>query len=286
MLKSVTLNVLMKKVDIIIASYNRKAFLKRAVRSVYEQTYKDWNLIIVDDGSTDETFLEDYGSQTKFFRLLENKGVSFARNYGIQKSSAEWLAFLDSDDEWKPSKLEKQMQLLQEHSSAKWLHCNELWIKNQKILHQKKKHKKTGARIFDLCVSLCCVSPSAVVIKRELFEELGVFREDFPVCEDYELWLRLSASYPILFLEEALIVKHGGHLDQLSFKFKAMDYWRVKALLPFLNDQRLSKEEKQKVRESLLKRTKILLKGYKKHKNFKNQDEIQNIYESLKKEFI
>ena len=276
----------MKKVDIIIPTYNRKAFLKRAVRSVYEQTYKDWNLIIVDDGSTDETSLEDYGSQTQLFRLLENKGVSFARNYGIKKSSAKWLAFLDSDDEWKASKLEKQMQLLQEHPSAKWLHCNELWIRNQKMIHQKKHHKKTGDRIFDRCVSLCCVSPSTVVIKRELFKELGFFREDFPVCEDYELWLRLSASYSILFLEEALSIKHGGHLDQLSFKFKAMDYWRVKALLPFLKDQRLSVEEKQKVRESLLTRTRLLLKGYKKHKNFKDQDEIQNIYDSLKKEFI
>ena len=271
----------MKKVDIIIPSYNRKSFLKKAVHSVYKQSYKNWNLIIVDDGSTDGTHLEDYGNQTQLFRLNENKGVSFARNYGLKNSHSQWIAFLDSDDEWLNSKLEKQMQLANTNPSAKWIHCNELWMKNKSLLSQKKKHQKSGGRIFDRCVSLCCVSPSAVLIKRQLFEELGCFREDFPVCEDYELWLRLSASYDILFLNEALIIKHGGHLDQLSTKFKAMDYWRVKALLPFLEDDRLSLEEKHKVRQSLIKRSEILLKGYKKHNNLKNQKEIQLLYERL-----
>lgn len=274
------------QVDIIVPSYNRKAFLKKAVRSVYKQTYSNWRLIIIDDGSTDGTHLEDYGSRTQLFRFDENKGVSFARNQGIKNSSAEWLAFLDSDDEWMPSKLEKQIQLAHKNPSAKWIHCNEIWIKNNQLLNQKKQHEKSGGRIFDRCVSLCCVSPSAVLIKRELFEELGFFREDFPVCEDYELWLRLSASYNIFFLEEALVVKQGGHPDQLSKKFKAMDYWRVKALIPFLKDGRLSLEERRKVRHSLLKRTDILLKGYKKHKSFQNQAEIQSLYESLKKEFV
>ena len=276
----------MQKIDIIIPSYNRISFLKRAVESVYKQTYKNWNLIIVDDGSTDGTHLEDYGSQSQLFRLKKNKGVSFARNHGIKNSSSNWIAFLDSDDEWLPAKLEKQIQLIKANPSVKWIHCDELWMRNKCLLNQKKKHKKSGGRIFDCCVLLCVVSPSAVLIKRELFEELGFFREDFPVCEDYELWLRLSASYKIAFIKESLVIKQGGHLDQLSKKYKAMDYWRIKALIPFLEDTRLSSGEKQKVRQSIIRRSEILLKGYDKYNNFQNYEEINLTYKKLKKELI
>jgi len=269
-------------VDIIIPSYNRKSFLERAVNSVYNQTYKNWNLIIVDDASTDGTCEKDYGDKVKFLKLRENKGVSFARNYGIQNSQAPWIAFLDSDDEWKNNKLEKQIKILEKEKSAVLIHCDELWLKKGKILNQKKKHKKKGGRIFTQCILLCCMSPSCVLIKRDIFYQLGFFREDFPVCEDYEFWLRVSSRYRVVFLDEVLVIKHGGHLDQLSKKFFAMDYWRVKALLPFLQDKYLSFEEKKEVKKSLIKRCQILLKGYEKHKNFKNQKEIKDIYETLR----
>ena len=268
-------------VDIIVPSFNRKSFLDRAVSSVYNQSYKNWNLIIVDDGSTDGTCNGDYGDKAKLLRLNKNKGVSFARNHGIRNSQADWIAFLDSDDEWKARKLEKQIQLTVEKPQAVLVHCNEVWLRNGKILNQKKKHKKRAGKIFSCCVLLCCISPSSVLIKREVFYELGFFREDFPVCEDYEFWLRLSSRREVFFLNEALVIKHGGHSDQLSKKFIAMDYWRVKALLPFLQDHHLSLTEKEEVKKSLLKRSEILLKGYEKHKNFKNRQEIQKIYNKL-----
>ena len=226
--------------DIIIPSYNRKELLKRAVCSVKNQSFKNWNLWIVDDGSTDGTSDFDYGDKTTTLKLKGNRGVSYARNQGIKQTKADWIAFLDSDDEWLPLKLEKQMEYAVRYPQYPLIHCNENWIKNGKNIHQKKHHKKQGGRIFTSSVRLCCISPSAVLIKRSLFQEIGLFREDFPVCEDYDLWLRVTSRYEVGFLDEPLLIKHGGHTDQLSKKYFGMDYWRVKALYPYLKGKNLS----------------------------------------------
>ncbi len=232
----------------------------------------------MDDGSSDGTFEENYGEKTAVSRLERNKGVSYARNHGVKRATAEWVAFLDSDDEWLPQKLEKQMEYASRHPQYPLIHCNEIWLKKGKILHQKKKHKKQGGRIFIPSVQLCCVSPSSALIKNSLFREVGLFREDFPVCEDYELWLRITSRYEAGFLDEPLLIKHGGHGDQLSQKYTGMDYWRIKALSPYLKDKNLSAEERQAVRRTMIKKAKILLSGYEKHKNFKNKKEVEQIY--------
>ena len=235
----------------------------------------------MDDGSIDGTSEEGYGEKSQVFKLDQNKGVSYARNYGIKQGQAKWIAFLDSDDEWKKSKLEKQLEYADKNLGCSLIHCNEIWIKNGKLFNQKEKHKKRGGRIFIPSVDLCCISPSSVLIKREIFNKIGFFKEDFPVCEDYDFWLRYSSRYSVGFLDEPLIVKYGGHPDQLSAKYFAMDYWRVKALVPFLKDKHLSLEERKKVKQTLIQKTGILLKGYKKHSNFKNYDEIEKISQSL-----
>ena len=269
-------------VDVIIPSYDRKELLKRAVQSVQSQSYKNWNLLIVDDGSTDGTFEEDYGEKVKILKLENNRGVSYARNQGIKQTQAYWIAFLDSDDEWLPQKLEKQMEYAGSHPQYPLIHCNETWLQKGKILNQKKKHQKQGGKIFIPSVRLCCISPSAALIKRSLFAELGLFREDFPVCEDFEFWLRITSFYEVGFLEEPLLIKYGGHKDQLSKKYFAMDYWRLKALYPYFKDKKLSLEEKQVVKQTLIQKSEILLKGYKKYKNFKKQKEIEEIYKQIK----
>ena len=265
-------------VDVVIPSYNRELFLQRAILSVRNQSYKNWNLFIVDDGSTDGTSKQFYGEKTQILKLKENKGVSHARNQGIQLGQAEWIAFLDSDDEWLAQKLEKQIEYAIENPQYPLIHCNETWFKEGKIFNQKKKHKKQGGRIFLSSVKLCCISPSAVLMKRHLFKETGLFREDFPVCEDYEFWLRLTSRYDVGFLDEPLLIKYGGHKDQLSKKYFAMDYWRVKALQAYLMDKSLSQKERQEVKQTLLNKSEVLLKGYKKHKNFKNYKEIEALY--------
>ena len=297
-------------VDIIIPSYNRKKFLKRAVGSVQNQSWPNWNLLIVDDGSTDgstniyaNSFKNDssenfigysanqitdgsvqsskgcsYGNKIKIIKWKMNRGVSYARNQGLQQTTADWIAFLDSDDEWLSQKLEKQMEYAEKNPQYPLIHCNEIWLKNGKVLNQKKKHKKQGGRVFIPSVHLCCISPSAVLIKRSLFEELGLFREDFPVCEDYEFWLRITSRYDVGFLGEPLLIKHGGHEDQLSKKYFGMDYWRIKALYPYLENKNLSSEEQRELKRTIVNKSEILLKGYKKHKNFKNKKEVEEIY--------
>ena len=268
--------------SVIIPTYNRSYTLKRAVKSVLKQTHKDFELIIVDDGSTDET--RDYLSELKIKfptkKLIvisqDNKGVSAARNEGIKKSSGEWIAFLDSDDEWNKRKLEIQKKYIEKNPRIRWCHGNERWIRNGEHLNQKKIHQKDGGDLFNRSLGLCLISPSTVVIHRCLFQELGSFKEDFIVCEDYDLWLRFLNKYDIGFCKEVLITKYGGHDDQLSKKFKAMDYYRVKSMssiLPFI----INKARVFAVKKQIQKKCAILISGYEKFGNIEKLEEIQMI---------
>ena len=278
-------------VDIVIPFHNRRQLLKKAVLSVKRQTFKDWFLWLVDDGSEDagaEFIRETFQGHLPFELLSfqKNQGVSAARNKGVRQGQREWIAFLDSDDEWLPEKLETQINYIKANPSYSFVHSNEIWLKEGRIFPQKKKHKKEGGRIFIRSLALCCVSPSAVLVKRSLLEEIGLFREDFPVCEDYDLWLRVTSRFPVGFVQQPLIVKHGGHSDQLSQKYKAMDYWRIKALQPFLQDPFITEKERGEVQITLIKKCQILLKGYEKYKNLKNREETLNILSLAKSQKI
>lgn len=270
-------------VSVIIPTHNRAHTLLRALESVRTQTFSNWELIVIDDGSTDGTqavvkqWMEANETpitylQTADLQQGESKplGVSAARNWGARAATGEWLAFLDSDDEWLPEKLELQMGLLNEVSSTEkgtWnlIHGEEIWIRNGVRVNPMKKHAKSGGRIFSRCVELCCISPSTALVKRELFDRLGGFREDFPVCEDYELWLRICSLGEVGFVETPVIKKYGGHADQLSRKYKAMDFFRVVALVPFLSSTEISEDEREAVVSSIKSRCEILLKGVAKH---------------------
>lgn len=271
-------------VDIIIPFYNRKHLLKKAIQSVQEQTFKNWVLWLVDDGSQEDMgdLKKEFQSEKiKFLSLQTNQGVSAARNKGIKAGQNPWIAFLDSDDKWLPKKLETQINFAQQHPQYPLIHCNEIWIKNGQPLNQKKKHKKQGGRVFIPSTLLCCISPSATLVKRSLLNKVGLFREDFPVCEDYDLWLRITSSHSVGFVEPALLIKYGGHSDQLSQAYPAMDYWRVQALKTHINNPNLSTQEQEHLKKVLLKKCNILLKGYEKHKNFTNQQEVTHIKQSI-----
>ena len=239
---------------------------------------------MVDDGSTDHTdeyLLRQFGhrSDFKLLRITENKGVSFARNFGAYESRADWLAFLDSDDEWLPTKLSEQLSLL-DLPQSRWplVHCNELWLKDGKPLNQKAKHRKMGGDLFERSLDLCLISPSAALIEKEFFLQIGGFKEDFIVCEDYDLWLRVTAKAEVGFCEQALLSKYGGHADQLSKRLKAMDLFRVRAIYQLLHSQADLDEVKRKAALQVgLKKTEILLKGFTKHQNFKNHAEVEHI---------
>ena len=276
-------------IDIVIPVRNRRDFLKRALKSVKRQSFSNWKVWIVDDGSRDGVLRDFYMNfkddirrgRMEMVTLPFSRGVSTARNEGIRRGRRELVALLDSDDEWLPNKLEKQIQFAGRFPSIPLIHCDEIWFRGGRILNQKKKHQKSGGRIFKNSVQLCCISPSSAMIRRRLFEDVGLFREDFPVCEDYEMWLRVTSRFSVGFVPEVLVRKHGGHSDQLSTRYRAMDYWRVKALYPYLNSSHISSEEKSCVRKTLREKCRILLKGYEKHANFKNREEVRRIFLSV-----
>ncbi len=273
-------------VSVIIPTYNRKEKVKRALQSVIKQTYKNWEAFVIDDGSTDDSIEILKAFQAPHIHIIrqeENRGVSFARNLGIQKAQGSLICFLDSDDEWLEQKLEKQIESYKKNLLP-IIHTDEIWIRNGVRVNPKKIHKKYGGRIFKPSLLLCTMSPSTVMIHKKVFKNIGGFREDFVVCEDYELWLRISCQYNVDFIPEPLIKKYGGHKDQLSKKFVAMDYFRVKALHSIKNSFSLTKEEQAFLYKTLQRKCKILLNGYKKHNNMTNFKEISSIFEESLKE--
>lgn len=252
--------------SVIIPTYNRAHTLERALKSVLRQRFTDYDIWVVDDGSTDQTaqVLKLYADKINVFQT-ENKGVSAARNLGIQNSTGKWLAFLDSDDEWLEEKLQKQYEFIQHNPETPLVHGEEIWIRNGVRVNPKNKHKKFGGKIFSKCLPLCLISPSAAVLKRELFTEVGYFREDFPVCEDYDLWLKITSIYEVGFVEDVVLYKYGGHQDQLSQKFHAMDSYRVKSMAWILSNRTLSKRDEELLRSELSAKLEILALGYQKH---------------------
>jgi glycosyltransferase involved in cell wall biosynthesis len=228
-------------VSVIIPTYNRSSFVLEALDSVLKQTFEDFELIVVDDGSTDGTKKALTPYQGRFiYHFQDNQGVSAARNRGIQTARGKWIAFLDDDDLWLPEKIETQIKFFSKTPDAMICQTEEIWIRNGRRVNPRKKHQKFSGDIFAPSLLLCLVSPSAVMIKRELFEQVGCFDETLPACEDYDLWLRISAQFPIFLIDRPLVVKRGGHSDQLSRTTPALDRFRIQALVKILGSGRIS----------------------------------------------
>ncbi|ATH07299.1 hypothetical protein BIY24_04910 [Halobacteriovorax marinus] len=268
------------KISVIIPTFNREKFLSRAVESVLSQSYTEFELIIVDDGSTDNSYHEvkKYLKDSRVRYLYQsNQGVSSARNLGVFVSSGEWVSFLDSDDEWDSKKLEEQLSYINEHSEYSIIHCQENWFRNSKRVNLPKQYIKKGGDIFRDCLYLCAISPSTVMIKRDLFERLGGFSRDFIVCEDYELWLRICVEHRVGLVDKALVNKYAGHGDQLSVTTTAMDLYRVRALAQMLMSREFELNLKNEIISVLVKKCKILLNGFEKYGNFKNYEEVRDL---------
>ena len=264
------------KVSVIIPTFNRGKTLKRAIDSVLKQTFKEIELIVIDDGSQDGT--SEIVAQYKNITYLKqtNQGVSFSRNIGIKKSAGEYIAFLDSDDEWLPEKLETQLKFLGENSEYVWVHTEEIWVRNGVRVNPMKKHKKGGGDQFLPSLELCLISPSSVMIKRELLEK-EKFDETLEVCEDFDLWLRLLLGHQIGFIPTPQIIKYGGHDDQLSRKHFGMDVFRVRSLNKLLQYYPLSQSQRSNVEKVMRKKMNILRKGAIKHNNQVMLEELQSI---------
>ena len=256
-------NKAIEEISVIIPTYNRCDLLKRAINSVIKQTITPKEIIIVDNGSTDQTYqmVSSLFPEIDYF-IEKKRGVSAARNKGILESKSKWIAFLDSDDAWKPTKLEKQMEFsIFNQDKYRIIHTDETWYRNKKFLNQLKKHKKSGGNIFKNSLQLCCISPSSVVLKKQIFEEYGLFDENLEVCEDYDMWIRITSKEEVGFLDSPLVLKYGGHSDQLSKKFWGMDRFRIKSLEKNLKNEHFSKSQKINVLDTLIEKLTIVSGG-------------------------
>ena len=250
------------KVSVIIPTFNRLSLISRAIDSVLKQTFKPFEIIVVDDGSSDNTstFIKNNYKSVKLIKQ-KNLGVSKARNVGIKNSSGDWIALLDSDDEWKKNKLEVQIKSLSVYDYYSVCHTNEIWIRNGIRVNQKKRHQKYGGNIFDKCLDICRISPSSIIFQKNIINEVGWFDENLLICEDYDLWLRITANFKILFIDKPLIIKYGGHSDQLSKSVNGIEAYRIKSLENLLSNTRLIKDHKRLAIEMLITKLRIYKKG-------------------------
>jgi glycosyltransferase involved in cell wall biosynthesis len=247
-------------ISVVIPVYNRPKLVKRAIISLLEQSHKADEIIVVNDGSTDNTLEVLKGFKEIKVITQKNMGVSSARNRGIKESSHEWIAFLDSDDIWHKDKLKKQVEFHNKNPHILFSHTQEEWIRDDKVIKQRSIHQKPKGFCFDENLNFCKIAPSTVMIEKKLLKDVGYFDESLEVCEDYDLWLRILREHELGLVDEVLTTKYAGH-EQLSFKYHSMDLYRVKALIKH--------KELQVVKDEIEKKSKILLKGALKHKNYK-----------------
>lgn len=256
------------KVSVIIPTWNRAHCLASAIDSVCRQTHPASEILVIDDGSTDDTGqLVTARFPDIHYHYQANHGVSHARNTGIRLASSDWIALLDSDDRWHPDKLERQAHALQKNPHHRICHTDEIWIRNGRRVNPMRKHAKHGGHVFRHNLPRCAISPSTVVIRKDLLQAIGNFDEQLPACEDYDLWLRLCARHPVLHLDEALVTRYGGHADQLSRRYWGMDRFRVYALEKIIRSGDLSAGDHAAAVEMLLEKTDIVLQGAVKHDN-------------------
>lgn len=275
------------KISVVIPTYNRIALVERAIDSVLMQSIKPFDIIVVDDGSDDGTS-EMIQKKYRSINLVQqqNSGVSAARNNGIKHAKGDWIALLDSDDEWTEKKLENQANRLIKNPDYHFCHTNEIWIRNGVRVNQKKRHQKYGGYIFDKCLDICRISPSSTLFKKNILEHVGWFDTQLPVCEDYDLWLRITADYKILFVDEPLIIKYGGHTDQLSQSVEGIELFRIKSLENLLANTELSPQKKNLAITMIIKKLNIYLNGLIKRKKQTETEQVEEKIKFWKKDVI
>jgi len=221
----------MPKVSVIIPTYNRAKFLSLALASVLNQTFQDFEIIIVDDNSQDNTqeFVTDFDDKRiKYIRHETNKGVAASRNTGVISSDGEYIAFLDDDDEWLPHKLEVQVDLLEKSSSiigAVYSGAFKVESSNGNVLAQHTP-KKRGDVFNEMIVGNCAGPTSTLLLRRECFEKVGLFDVNIGFGEDYDMWLRISQGYHFDYIEEPLVrysIQNNGLSNNYEIRLKGAE---------------------------------------------------------------
>jgi glycosyltransferase involved in cell wall biosynthesis len=207
-------------VSVVIPAYNRLPVLDRAFQSVKNQTYPIKELILIDDGSTDATsaWVSANCSSVKVIHLSTNRGAAIARNAGVQAAGGDLIAFLDSDDFWLPTYISKQVAAISADYSAVFTYCSQ-YRSSSKSYNFGVKCRPADDNDLLKSMLLCCFihTMSQVVVRRSAFERVGLFNEQLPMCEDWELYLRLLTLGKPAHLDEELVVKNWRS-DSLAFR--------------------------------------------------------------------
>lgn len=253
-------------ISVIIPTHNRADYLGKAVDSVLSQRYGRFELIVVDDGSRDGTrkVLSRREDRRLQYICIEHAGVSKSRNIGVRNSQGAYIAFLDSDDYWHPDKLARQVKYHLDHPEVSISQTQEIWIRKGRRVNPRKKHLKPSGHIFPQSLHLCTITPSSVMMRPELFRSLGGFDEDMPACEDYDLWLRLTAAHQVGLIDEALLTKLGGHEGQLSGRYPAMERFRLYSLGKLMYSGCLNDQQTCLAKRVFEEKCSILLNGIRK----------------------
>lgn len=250
-------------VSIVIPTFNRAGPVCRAVDSVLRQSFRDFEVIVVDDGSTDRTrqWLGRFSDARLACFMIPHAGVARARNVGATRARGEWLCFLDSDDVWREHKLRAQLRAHAQNPGWLISQTDDVWIRNSRRVNKMKNHSCRGGDIFAESLKRCLICSSSVMLRMELFVRSGGFDESLPTCEDYDLWLRLTREHPVGFVAQVLVTKFGGHADQLSKAFPVMDHYRLLALEKLLRLGGLSPSQEDLVRREIALKSAIVANG-------------------------
>jgi glycosyltransferase involved in cell wall biosynthesis len=275
-------------VTVIIPVLNRPTLLHLALASVSEQSAPPLEILVIDDGSHPPLNPSNYSQypNLNFFRNEITEGVASARNKGIKQARGDWIALLDSDDEWEPFKLEKQLTFLRKFPEFRVVHTGERWIRNGNEVIPPAYLDKSNHLLWERSLKHCLICPSSVLIHHSVFQAVGLFDESLTLCEDYDFWLRLLLEEEIGLVDEKLVIKHGGHEDQLSTITWGMDRFRVMALEKIITNPLLGDANRVKAIEMLQEKCCILSQGAEKREKFEEAQKYKNLsvqYSSLLK---
>lgn len=273
-------------ISVIIPVYNRKHLLFRALQSVLHQSFTDFEIILVDDCSTDglsEREVIDCDKRISYYKEPFRSGVSKSRNDGVRMSKGKWIAFIDSDDEWLKSKLLRQIQWTTNNPDFEIVQTKEIWIRGGKRVNAPKTHEKSQGDLFLVSLDRCMITPSSVLLTKDLFERVGGFNESIPACEDYDLWLRICLNNAVGLIDEYLLIRYGGHEDQLSANAMSLDRFRIRSLLGLLENNQLNDIQKIQTITTLINKATVVANGCLKRGNLELHERFISIVNRFKK---
>ncbi|MCK4305695.1 MAG: glycosyltransferase family 2 protein [Candidatus Eisenbacteria sp.] len=300
----------MARVTVIVPTHNKKEPVAEALRSVLSQTFRDFEIVVSDDGSTDGTplhLLRMLGAQPDALEILSrmsptsikpfshafsqngvtvqyhygsNRGLSAARNRGIRSARGDYIAFIEAEDEWQREHLEVQMAFLESHPDARLCRVAERYVKDGKPRKNRNTSTASGW-IFEAALEASPMSTSALLAHRSCFASCGAFDENLPACDEYDLWLRFAARYPIYYIPDGPIVTRKSARGDGSSRTWSWDRFRVYALEKAFQSGHLSPNQRFMVAQEIVRKCERLVQGFRRQRS----DERSNFYERKRRRF-